>query len=70
MTITSGGVRNCCYNDGLVRFRYFVNHTVGKTVRVAPTDILGRVTTAMEQGVYCKGVPNTNNLLYKFFPKT
>ena len=41
-------------DDKLLLLDHFVNHVVGKSLRITPTNVLGWVTAAMQQRIHFK----------------
>jgi len=70
MTVMPCRVQHRHHFYNLAGFIHFVDHTVGKTFRITPADILGGMATAVEQRVVRKSVPNPNNFFDKFCPES
>ena len=56
------------YNLAL-RFQHFVDHAIRKPLRVSPADVLGRVPTAVQQGILPQRAPNLDDPPHKLAAK-
>ncbi len=43
----------------------FIDDTIGKTIRVAPTNVFCRVAATIEKRIFCKTIPNVDYLLHE-----
>ncbi len=65
MSICSCCMQNCRNSHSPLTLVNFINHTVWKTLRVPPMDILHRMATATEQWIFRQIIPYSNDLLDK-----
>jgi len=70
VAVVTGSVENGGYNDDMLGFTHFINHTVGKTVGITPANVLAGMTTGMKQRIRHQGIENLNHFFAKFSTQT
>ena len=65
LPIMPSGVKHCRDNHGLFRFVHLIHNTIRETLRIAPSNILGAIPTAVQQRIFRQRIPNANDLLRK-----
>ena len=63
MSIMSRGVLLWLRLSCIICFIHFVDYAIGKTIRVAPSDIFGGMSTTIEKRVLSQGIPYVDNFL-------
>ncbi len=70
MAVMPGSVKNGGNYDNLFGFPHFINHAIGKTVGITPTEILVRMATGIKQRVHRQRIQNLNHFRAKFSTQT
>jgi hypothetical protein len=58
------------HSHSLFRFIDFVNHAVGKVVRIAPTNIPRGMMARVQKGIRYQGIPHFDQLLRELRPQS
>jgi len=70
MAVVPCRVKNGGNHDNLFGFPHFINHAIGETLRIAPTDVLARMATGIKQWVHRERIQYSNYFRAKFRTQT
>jgi hypothetical protein len=65
-----GGVQHSGYYHKLLLFDHFVNHTIGESFRIAPSDIFGWMPAAVQKRIDLKRIEYRKDLFNEFVAET